>query len=477
MTLRYSAFAALLVVSSSIPAADDDWIDVLSQVKPDQHGVKGSWRAAGKSLETNADGASRIVLPYRPGSEYDLEVAFTRKSGEHSIALMFSAGRGRAAFEVDGWGEHLSGIQRIGGKTIKENPTRRPNMTLENGRRYTMTVQVRKDRITGLLNGREIASHRSDGSDLTMEPVWQLPEGSHLGIGAYQAATTFHSIRVRNVSGRGETVASTSRPTRPAPTRPGTTRPTRPAPTRPSTTPTRPSRPSTTPTRPASNSARVLLVIANQDFFYREYADPRAELEKAGITVEVAAARKSACRPHGGSGQGRDGGVVQPDFALSQVDPSRYDAIVFPGGWGASTYQYAFPGRYSNAGYNSDRATKEAANGLINEFNKQDKIIGALCHGVSVLAWSRVNERSLISGKRVTAASRSAPAGRYPGNLRGTPQSRWNAIQNGARVASPGSVGNPRTASDDVVVDGRIITAQDDSSARAFGRELAKMLK
>ena len=68
------------------------------------------------------------------------------------------------------------------------------------------------------------------------------------------------------------------------------------------------------------------------------------------------------------------------------MDPSRYDAIVFPGGWGASTYQYAFPGRYSNAGYNSDRATKEAANGLINEFNKQDKIIGALCHGVSVLA-------------------------------------------------------------------------------------------
>ena len=475
MTLRSIAFAALLIVSSSLLAADGEWVDVLPQVKPDQHGVKGSWRVAGKTLETNADGASRIVLPYRPGGEYDLEVAFTRKTGQHSIALMFSAGKGRAAFEVDAWGDHLSGIQRIGGKTIKENSTRRPNMTLENGRRYTMTVQVRKDRIAGLLNGREIASHRTDGSDLTMEPVWNLPEGSHLGVGAYQAATTIHSIRVRNVSGRGETVASTSRPTRPAPTRPGTTRPTRL--TRPSTTPTRPSRPSTTPSRPASSTARVLLVIANQDFFYREYADPRAELERAGITVEVAAARKSACRPHGGSGQGRDGGVVQPDFALTQVDPSRYDAIVFPGGWGASTYQYAFPGQYSNNNYNSNRQTKEAVNRLINQFNEQDKIIGGLCHGVSVLAWSRVNGRSLISGKRVTAATRPAPAGRYPGNVRGTPQSRWNAIQNGARVAAGNSVGNPRTATDDVVVDGRIITAQDDTSARAFGRELARMLK
>jgi len=101
MTLRCTAFATLLLVSSSLPAADGDWVDVLTQVKPDQHGVKGAWRAAGKTLETNADGASRIVLPYRPGAEYDLEVAFTRKTGEHSIALMFSAWKGRAAFEVD----------------------------------------------------------------------------------------------------------------------------------------------------------------------------------------------------------------------------------------------------------------------------------------------------------------------------------------------------------------------------------------
>jgi putative intracellular protease/amidase len=219
------------------------------------------------------------------------------------------------------------------------------------------------------------------------------------------------------------------------------------------------------------------MVIANQDFFYREYAHPREELERAGIAVEVAAARKSACRPHGGSGQGGDGGIVQPDFALAQVDPDRYAAIVFPGGWGSSTYQFAFPGRYSNAGYNSDRRTKEAANRVINEFNSQEKIIGALCHGVSVLAWSRVNGQSLIRGKRVTAASRSAPAGTYPGGVRGTPQSRWNAIQNGARVAAPGSIGNPRTAADDVVVDGRIITAEDDGSAREFGKELARMLK
>lgn len=449
MSLRISVCVFLSLLACQVQAADEDWVNVLSLVKPDQHTEAGSWRSAGKELRTGANGASRIAIPYRPGTEYDLEVAFTRRTGQHSIALIFTAGKGQATFEVDAWGQHLAGLQQIAGKSIKDNATRRADTGLENGRRYTMTVQVRRDRVTGLLDGRQIASHRTNGSDLSMEEVWQMKDRSTLGVGAYQSETTFHSIRVRNVSGKGTVVASTS----------------------PSTTTPRP----TTP-RPAGSAKRVLLVIANRDFFYREYAEPRAELEKAGIKVEVAAARKSPCRPHGGSGQGRDGGVVQPDVALAKVDPDRYDAIVFPGGWGSSVYQYAFPGRYTNAVYNSDRQTKETANRLINQFNEQEKIIGALCHGVAVLAWSRVNDRSLIQGRRVTAASRSGPAGSYP-NVQGTPQSRWNAIQNGARVSAPGSVGNPRTAADDVVVDGRIITAQDDGSARAFGRELVRILK
>ena len=41
-----------------------------------------------------------------------------------------------------------------------------------------------------------------------------------------------------------------------------------------------------------SASSPVLMVIANRDFYYQEYADPRAQLEAAGIGVVVAAARR-----------------------------------------------------------------------------------------------------------------------------------------------------------------------------------------
>ena len=75
-----------------------------------------------------------------------------------------------------------------------------------------------------------------------------------------------------------------------------------------------------------------------------------AGLEQLGVRVEVAAATRDVCRPHFGSGQGPDGGLVNPDLALTEADASRYSAIVFVGGWGASSYQYAFAGTYANAG-------------------------------------------------------------------------------------------------------------------------------
>ena len=56
-------------------------------------------------------------------------------------------------------------------------------------------------------------------------------------------------------------------------------------------------------------------------------------------------------------------------------------------------------------------AIKEAANRLIGDFVRQDKFVGGICHGVSVLAWARVDGRSPLAGKRAVAPQRSGPAG------------------------------------------------------------------
>ena len=461
---------AVFAFASQFAVAADSLIDSTDVSKP----VAGTWTRSNDELVTRAAAGSRIALPLRPNGEYDFRVSFTRRTGVHSIALIFVAGGGQATFEIDAWGQHLAGIQNVDGKSLHENPTRSENQTLQNGRRYTAEVRVRKDRVEGYLDDKLISTYRGNGSDLSMLNTWQIPDRASLGIGAWDAETVFHSIKVTRPGSETQLPLAAASPARPAPNRPMPTTTSRPttSPRRATTSTPRPA----TPNGNAGQTRRVLIVIANQDFFYREYAHPREELERAGFTVEVAAGRKQTCRPHRNSGEGSDGGAVNPDLALADVDPSRYDAILFSGGWGSSMYQYAFRGSYSNRTYNGDRAIKETANRLINEFVAADKHVAALCHGVSVLAWSRVNGRSLLAGKRATGPTRQGPAGNYNGR-QGQPPSRWNSEANGARMVPPNSVGNPQTAADDVVIDGKLLTGQDDISAREMGRQLAAALK
>lgn len=479
IAVRRLAVSVVLMLTLTAPLFGQEssgrTINALDVVDPAKHAVGGQWRKSSEGLVTASATGSRITLPIEPQGEYDFTVSFTRRTGQHSVALFFTAGSGQASFEIDAWNQHLAGIQNIGGRSLRENSTRVDNQTLVNGRRYTAEVRVRRDRVEARLNGQLLTTYRGDGSNLQMLGTWRLPSRTTLGVGAWQAETVFHSIEVRSISGNMNVASagtsSTSSNRTPVPPRRTTT---------PATNPSQPRRPASDNPRPSTGRAasgdRVLIVIANDGFFYREYGDPRAELERAGFTVEVAAARKAPCRPHANSGQGGSSGIVQPDFAIADVNPDRYRAILFSGGWGSSMYQYAFQGRYNTAAYNGDRRTKETANRLINTFVEQDKYVCALCHGVSVLAWSRVNGRSLLAGKRATGPTRSGPAGIYNGR-QSQPPSRWNAEVNGAVMVAPNSVGNPRTAADDIVVDGKIITGQDDISAREMGRVMVQRLR
>jgi putative intracellular protease/amidase len=43
-------------------------------------------------------------------------------------------------------------------------------------------------------------------------------------------------------------------------------------------------------------------------------------------------------------------------------------------------------------------------------------------------------------------------------------------------LSPAGAIGKPNTAADDVLVDGKIITGEDDPSAREMGRRIAEVL-
>ena len=205
----------------------------------------------------------------------------------------------------------------------------------------------------------------------------------------------------------------------------------------------------------------VLMVIANRDFYYQEYADTRASLEGEGVAVVVAAATTRRAIPHGGNPRW----LVHVDRALTAVDAADYSAIVFVGGWGSSAYQYAFEGTYANVAYRQDPVVTRSVNELINDFVDQDKYVAAICHGVTVLAWARVDGVSLLAGRQVSVPlTAGSPAQFYDGawlpdmHLSGQYD---QVLDNGGRANTvSGQYGDPGTVADDVVVDGRIITAE-----------------
>lgn len=216
----------------------------------------------------------------------------------------------------------------------------------------------------------------------------------------------------------------------------------------------------------------VLMVIANQDFHHAEYGASRASLEAQGLEVVVAAATTEVARPQSAGFAGQ----VQPDLALSDAKADDYSAIVFVGGWGAASYQYAFEGTYHHAAYRRQSATVQIVNDLINDFVDSDRTVAAICHGVTVLAWARVDGVSPLQGKVVVGAAQGMPGFREGGLDFPNAEypARWQIEANGARMLTSGSIGNPLSSSDDVWIDGKIITAENYDSAGRFAEAIAQ---
>jgi serine/threonine protein kinase len=195
-TLPNQANAA---VANQSATPTDEWTDLIPRVDPVANAVAGDWHKVNSELRVYPAVNAKIVIPVQPPPEYDLEMEFTRHRGTQSIPLYFVAGGRQATFEIDAWDAGLGGIQNVDRMDLRSenNPTRVTNQRITNGRRTTMLVSVRRDRVEGYVDGRLITTYRGDGSDLSMLGVWDLQRPQVLGVGSYLSETTFHRIRMR----------------------------------------------------------------------------------------------------------------------------------------------------------------------------------------------------------------------------------------------------------------------------------------
>lgn len=170
---------------------------------------------------------------------------------------------------------------------------------------------------------------------------------------------------------------------------------------------------------------KAILIVAQKDFQPVEYGDTRAELEKAGIEVKVASLEK-------GEAVGNDGNKINVDLSINEISSDDFDAIVIIGGPGAREQLVENPELLK----------------LIEDTDHKRKIVAAICIAPVALANSKI-----LAGRRVTA---------------------WNG--DGKQMKSMTLLGANFVDTEDVVVDGRLITANGPSAAKKFGQTIAKVL-
>lgn len=169
--------------------------------------------------------------------------------------------------------------------------------------------------------------------------------------------------------------------------------------------------------------ADVLMIVAHKGYQDKEYEIPKKILEDAGHNVVTASSLS-------GKAEGKLGGTAEVNLTLDDVPIDMFEAVVFVGGPGAVEYQ-----------------TNERALEIARKMYVDGKIVAAICIGPTILAYAGV-----LEGHKATVWN-------------GDSEQSGLLEQHGAAYVN-----------EDVVDDGRLLTANGPHAAMAFGKKLVAKL-
>jgi protease I len=170
---------------------------------------------------------------------------------------------------------------------------------------------------------------------------------------------------------------------------------------------------------------KIVIVIAFKDFRDEEYFVPKEVLGKAGAEIKTASTEK-------GKAIGADGGEVEVNLLVKDINPADFDAVVFIGGPGCLKY-----------------LDNESSYKIAKETISQGKVLAAICISPVILA-----KAGVLKGKKATVWSSSMD------------KSPIKTLEDNGAIFEDKPV----------VVDGKIITGVGPSAAREFGMKIVEVL-
>jgi protease I len=123
---------------------------------------------------------------------------------------------------------------------------------------------------------------------------------------------------------------------------------------------------------------KIIAIMATDGFEEAELTAPKKDLEKQGFTVHLVSDKTKIKSWN----KGNWGSEFNADVTLENIDPDKYHALILPGGV-----------------INPDKLRRNPlAIEIIRDFDRQFKLIAAICHGPQLLI-----EADLVKGKSMTS--------------------------------------------------------------------------
>jgi serine/threonine protein kinase len=179
-------------------------VNLISLVDASRDAIKSGWEVRAQELVLKrTPGPQLLAFRHTPPEEYDFEIEFTIKEGTQEASqiiplqgksILWKMGFGGSNPTLFGFGPVLDGVP-IDVPTRKEAVVKRPRLLA--GQRYRSLVEVRKDSLRALLDGREVLQWRGDFKRLSDSSEYVMPDPKCLGVGGWNGGIIFHKAEVR----------------------------------------------------------------------------------------------------------------------------------------------------------------------------------------------------------------------------------------------------------------------------------------
>jgi hypothetical protein len=179
-----------------------EWLDVLRLVDVRGHRVKGNWDRKGPEVSLNGGKEpDRLGVPIAAAGVYELQIRFTRNSGDGHLCVMLPVGSGACLLSAGGSGG-VNKLEPGGLPQVEDNGQKLANKTPH-------TLEIRVDatstpaRVNVEINGQSAVRWQGAADSVLPITAYNLQQAALIGLGgADNANFTFHSVRLKLVNGK-----------------------------------------------------------------------------------------------------------------------------------------------------------------------------------------------------------------------------------------------------------------------------------